>query len=98
MEGDVVVMGPSLRCPATIKRNRVAIHRGRAMPGGATSSRPSLRRIAYARSNASFHKGGRGMDPRNHAPVSADGKAVSAWREQPASAAEVSAARVPLAI
>ena len=38
------------------------------------------------------------MDPRNHAPVSADGKAVSAWREQPASAAEVSAARVPLAI
>ena len=39
------------------------------------------------------------MDLRNHAPVSADGKAVSAWREQPASAAaEILAARVPLVV
>jgi hypothetical protein len=39
------------------------------------------------------------MDLRNHAPVSADGKTVSAWREQPApAAAETSAARVPLVV
>ena len=56
IEGDVVVMGRSLRCPATIRRNRLAIHRGPAMPGSATSSRPSPPRIAYAQSNASLHK------------------------------------------
>ena len=39
------------------------------------------------------------MDLRNHAPVSADGKTVSAWREQPApAAAEILAARVPLVV
>jgi hypothetical protein len=39
------------------------------------------------------------MDLRNHAPVSADGKTVSAWREQRApAAAEILAARVPLVI
>src|SRR3954468_20970911 len=37
------------------------------------------------------------MDLRNHAPVSADGKAVSAWREQPA-APTSAAARVPLVV
>ena len=56
MEGDVVVMGQSLRYPATIKRNRLAIHRGHAMSSSATSSRPSPPRIAYAHSNASLHK------------------------------------------
>ena len=39
------------------------------------------------------------MDLRNHAPVSADGKTVSAWREQPApAAAENLTARVPLVV
>ena len=39
------------------------------------------------------------MDLRNHAPVSADGKTVSNWREEPApAAAETSAARIPLAV
>src|SRR6476646_5197544 len=39
------------------------------------------------------------MGLRNHAPVSADGKTVSAWREQPApAAAEILAARVPLGV
>src|SRR3981189_2075664 len=39
------------------------------------------------------------MDLRNHAPVSADGKTVSAWREQPApGGAEILAARVPLVV
>src|ERR1700704_4827860 len=52
MEVDVVVMGRSLRSPATIKRNRVVIHRGHATPGSATSSRPLLLRIAYAGTNA----------------------------------------------
>ena len=77
-------MGRSLRSPATIKRNRVVIHRGHATPGSATSSRPLLRRIAYAGTNARLHKAEEGWTLRNHAPVPADGKAVAAWHDEPA--------------